>query len=191
MIASIRGEVLSVWDDSLVVDVSGVGFQVYVSNSILAQVHPGEPVFLHTYLLVREDMLALYGFEREEERRFFLLLLGVNGVGPRLSLAVLSALSPDTIRRAVLSEQAEVFARVPGVGKKTALKIQLHLQGKVDQGGALEGQGGIQDTDTEVLEALTALGYSVIEAQSALQSIPKNTSQDVESRLRAALQYFT
>jgi Holliday junction DNA helicase RuvA len=190
MIASLRGEVVSIGQDSLVVDVGGVGMRVFVPSAVRAAASLGEQIFLHTHLVVREDALSLYGFEREEDRDFFLLLLSVNGVGPRLGLAILSTLSVDAIRRAVLSEQSEIFARVPGVGKKTAQKILLQLQGKVGEAGAVEGYP-VNDIDTEVIQALTALGYSVVEAQTALQSIPRGTPMEVEARLRVALQYFT
>ncbi|MEN4042652.1 MAG: Holliday junction branch migration protein RuvA [Anaerolineaceae bacterium] len=190
MIASLSGDVVGVENDSLVVSVGGVGLRVYVTPAVRAQYRVGEPIHLHTHLVVREDMLALYGFEREAERSFFLLLLGVNGVGPRLALNILSALSVDAIRRAVQNEQPEMFGRVPGVGKKTGQKIILYLQGKVGEGMLGEGLP-VSDVDTEVMEALTALGYSVVEAQAAIQSIPLDTAQEVESRLRVALQYFS
>ncbi|MEJ2709329.1 MAG: Holliday junction ATP-dependent DNA helicase RuvA, partial [Anaerolineales bacterium] len=135
--------------------------------------------------------LTLYGFETREAREIYVLLLTVNGVGPRLALAILSVLSPDAIRRAVFHEQAEVFSRVPGIGKKTSQKILLHLQDKVTADIGLEPVSRVSEVDTEVLDALTALGYSVVEAQAALQSIPRDTPQDVEARLRAALQYFS
>jgi Holliday junction DNA helicase RuvA len=120
----------------------------------------------------------------------FLLLLSVDGIGPKSALAVLSTLSPDAIRRAIFHEQPEVFTRVPGVGKKTAQKILLQLQDRIPAMSGLEAVSAISDVDTEVLGALTTLGYSVVEAQSALQSIPRETPQEVEARLRAALQYF-
>ena len=190
MIASIRGEVISRAEDSLVVDVGGVGFLVHAAPAFCRTVQVGETIFLHTYLVVREDALNLYGFETEELRNFFILLLGVNGVGPRISLSIVSTLSIDVIRKAVLSEQADAFARVPGVGKKTAQKILLHLQGKV--GGELSGLAAqTLDVDAEVLDALTGLGYSVVEAQAALQSLPRDTPADVETRIRLALQYFS
>lgn len=191
MIASVQGEVIASGEDYLVVQVGGVGLRVAVPASKAAQAHRGEVTFLHTYLVVREDALSLFGFESEHERDFFVLLLGVNGVGPRMALGILSALTVDAIRRAVMNEQAEIFARVPGVGKKTAQKILLHLQGRVGGGGELEQIAGLLDVDGEVLEALTALGYSVVEAQSALQSIPRDASMDVEDRLRLALAHFS
>jgi Holliday junction DNA helicase RuvA len=146
---------------------------------------------LHTYLVVRQDALTLFGFESREEREFFMLLLEVNGIGPRLALSVLSVLSPDAIRRAVFHEQAEVFSRVPGVGKKTAQKILLQLQDRLPADSGLMVGSTLTDLDTEILAALTSLGYSVVEAQAALQSIPRDTPQDLEVRLRQALQYFS
>jgi Holliday junction DNA helicase RuvA len=174
-----------------VIGVGGVGLQVFVPGALRDRLRLGDEVFLHTYLVVRQDALSLYGFETREERELFLLLLSVDGIGPKLALAVISTLSPDAIRRAIFHEQPEIFTRVPGVGKKTAQKILLQLQDRIPAIDGLEAVSAISDVDTEVLGALTALGYSVVEAQSALQSIPRNTPQDLETRLRAALQYFT
>lgn len=190
MIASIQGEVISQGNDSLVILMGGLGMRVFAPTATCAAARPGQTTFLHTHLVVREDAWTLYGFESELEREYFNLLLGVNGVGPRIALAILSILSVDTIRRAVLSEQVEVFSRVPGVGKKTAQKILLHMQGKVGPEGALADISMLMDVDAEVLDALTGLGYSVVEAQSAIQSIPRDTARDVEERLRLALQFF-
>lgn len=192
MIASIEGEVIGLAESYIVVRVGGVGLQVYATTPLRARMRMMERVFLFTQLIVREDLLALYGFETEMEREYFNLLLGVNGVGPRLALAVLGTLSVDAIRRAVASEQGEVFARVPGVGKRTAQKIFLHLQDRIKAGDILEFAGtSVAGIDESVLEALTALGYSVIEAQTAIQYIPRDAPEDIEERLRIALQYFS
>jgi Holliday junction DNA helicase RuvA len=191
MITSLSGRIQEINSDSVVLDIGGVGLQVFAPAPLRDRLKPGETVFLYTYLVVREDALSLYGFDTKEGRDFFILFLGVNGVGPRLSLAVLSTLSPDAIRRAVFHEQADVFSRVPGVGKKTAQKILLHLQDRIPMEAGLERVTTISDVDTEVLGALTSLGYSVVEAQTALQSIPRDTPQEIEARLRAALQFFT
>jgi Holliday junction DNA helicase RuvA len=190
MIASLSGRVQEVETDSLIVDVGGVGMQVFVPAPWRDRLRPGESVFIHTHLVVRQDALILFGFETREEREFFNLLLTVNGVGPKLALGTLSVLSPDAIRRAVLHEQAEIFNRVPGVGKKTAQKILLQLQDRIPSttGGPIQP---FSDVDTEVLGALTALGYSVVEAQAALQSIPRDAPSDIETRLRLALQYYS
>jgi Holliday junction DNA helicase RuvA len=191
MIASLRGRVLETLSDSVIIEMGGVGLQVYVPAPLHDGLRRGESIFLHTYLVVREDALTLFGFETLEGREFFQLLLTVNGVGPRLALAVLSIMAPDAIRRAVFHEQAEVFSRVPGVGKKTAQKILLQLQDKITPDIGLEPVGALGDSDSEVLDALTSLGYSVVEAQSAIQAIPRDTPEDVETRLRLALQYFS
>jgi len=190
MIASVSGDVQAVLEDSLIVGVGGVGLRVFVTAAVRAQAHVGEGVFLFTTLIVREDLLALYGFETQEEERFFNLLLGADGVGPKLALAVLSTLNVEAIRRAVLAEQAELFSRVSGVGKKTAQKIALHLKDKLKPSDALAHVAAMTDFDSEVLAALTALGYSVVEAQAAIQSLPKDAPTDVEERLRMALGYF-
>lgn len=191
MIASIKGRIVDKGEDNLIIEIGGVGLQVFVPATTHDQYRPGENISLFTYLVVREDALTLYGFETREAREIYVLLLTVNGVGPRLALAILSVLSPDAIRRAVFHEQAEVFSRVPGIGKKTSQKILLHLQDKITADIGLEPVSKVSEVDIEVLDALTALGYSVVEAQAALQSIPRTTPQDVEARLRAALQYFS
>lgn len=191
MISSLRGTISYLEEDWAVVEIGGVGLQVFVPAPTRLAWKVGDSVFLHTYLVVREDSLTLYGFDTIEARDLYIVLLGVNGVGPRLALAILSTLEPETIRRAVFQEQIEVFRRVPGVGKKTAQKIQLHLQDKLPATSELDRVGAMSDSDGEVLDALTSLGYSVVEAQAALQSVPKDAPDDVETRLRLALQYFS
>lgn len=190
MIANIQGEVVLAKKEEIVVQVGGFGVRVFVPVRVSDSVRVGEAVFLHTYLVIRENSWALYGFERENEREFFELLLDVNGIGPRTALASMSVLTVDAIRRAVVSEQAEVFTRVPGIGNKSAQRILLHLQGRVGEVEDLDGYM-VTDVDAEVIEALTSLGYSVVEAQSALQAIPKDVPQEVEEKLRLALQYFS
>ena len=190
MIALLEGTVVARKENRLTLQVGAVGVWVWVPRPLAGQATPGQPLALHTYLVVREDALTLYGFATAEERDLFALLLGVNGIGPRLALMVLSALSPAALRRAVFQEQADVFQRVPGVGKKTAQEIVLHLQDKLKPEETLGAVVSLPDVDTEVLEALTALGYSVVEAQTAIQSLPADAPQDVETRLRLALQYF-
>ena len=190
MIASITGKVQSKHADSLIIDVQGVGFDVTVTKSVLSDVEPGDLVFLHTYLVVREDMLALYGFRTVEEKQFFLLLLGVEGIGPRLAMAVLSTLSLDNIRTAVVSEQPEFFSRVPGIGKKKNQKIVIHLQGRISAEAGFDLRRSTSTAEHQVLEALVSLGYSIVEAQTAIQALPKDVPDTVEDKLRVALQYF-
>lgn len=191
MISSLKGSVGQVGVGSLVVEVGGVGLLVYVPDPLTDQLNIGQSIYLHTYLIVRQDALALYGFESREGRDFFVLLLGVSGIGPRLAVSILSSLTPETIRRAIITEQAEVFSRVPGVGKKTAQKIVFSLQDKITKEEGFEPIAAMSEADSEVLSALVALGYSVVEAQAALQSIPRDSPEEVEERLRLALGYFS
>jgi len=191
MIATLHGKVIYKEKESLIVEIGGVGLEVHVPVSLREEAVRGESVSLHTYLVVRETELALYGFETREEKDFFELLLGVSGVGPKIALSALSTLNPDAIRRAVFHEQPEIFSRVPGLGKKTAQKVLLHLQDRIKAVDTLAPVAAMTDADTEVLEALTTLGYSVVEAQAALQAIPRDAPQNVEDRLRLALQYFS
>jgi holliday junction DNA helicase RuvA len=193
MISSLRGTVLQIQPpDSLVVEVGGVGLKVNVPSSVLDDLDGvGRSAFLHTHLIVREDSLTLYGFSTEEQRAVFELLMTVQGVGPRLGLSILSSLSLDILRRAVGQEQADILDRVPGVGRKTAEKIVFTLKDKLGaEFATLGGITQVSDVDTEVIAALTTLGYSVIEAQAAVQSIPKGEGKDVQDRIRLALQYF-
>ncbi len=145
----------------------------------------------NTYLAVKEDSLTLFGFDLTETRDLFLMLLSVNGVGPRIALNILSSISVDALRRAVVNEQPEVFARVSGVGKKTAQKILIQLQDKITETSGLERISRLSDVDTDLIAALTTLGYSIVESQSAVQSIPRDTPPDLETRMRIALQYFS
>lgn len=190
MIASLNGKVIHVEEGSLVVEIGGIGLLVYVPNQLSDKTKPGQAIHLHTQLIVRQDNLSLYGFDTAEVREFFDLLLSVDGIGPRLSLTILSTLTPDSIRRGIINEQAEVFSRVSGVGMKTAQKIIISLQDKVKTIEGYEPIAEMSEVDSEVLSALIALGYSVVEAQAAMQSIPSDASQDVETRLRLALAYF-
>ncbi len=191
MIATLRGEVTQVEDNALIVEVGGVGLRVFVPTPLRGRMQVGEGVLLYTHLVVREDALTLYGFETQADRELFNMLLGVDGVGPKVSLSVLSTLSLDTVQRAVFTEESEILGRVPGVGKRTAQKIVLYLHDRLKPADALAKVAALSDKDGEVLAALTALGYSVVEAQTAIQSLPKEAPDDVEERLRMALQHFT
>jgi holliday junction DNA helicase RuvA len=191
MIASIEGNVSQVLEDSLVINIGGLGIKVFVPSFVCKKVEPFKIVALHTYLVVREEALVLYGFEMPEERDMYVMLLGANGVGPRTALAIVSTLSLDMISKAVVQELPELFTRVSGVGKKTAQSIILQLQGKISKNQHSSVGVGVQEVDSDVIAALTNLGYSVIEAQSAIQMIPADGPKDLESRIRLALQYFS
>ena len=192
MIATIEGRLGAIEKNAVIVQVGGLGFRVYVPATFLERCGPvGSPVSLYTHLHVREDELALYGCATEDELRMFELLLGVSGVGPRIGLTILSTLPLDHLRTAIASEQASTLSQVPGIGTKTAQKIILDLKDKVE---AVVGVSPlvteIAQEDVEVIAALTALGYSVVEAQTALQHVPASV-RGVEERLRAALAYFS
>lgn len=190
MIATLHGEIQHKEDNALIIDLGGVGLRVFAAKSLVESLKIGEKSFLFTHLIVRENELSLYGFETAEERQLFLTLLGVDGVGPKVALSVLSTLSLDAVQRAVFSEEPELLSRVPGIGKKTAQKIVLYLQDRLKPTDTLGRIASMSDADSEVLAALTALGYSVVEAQTAIQAIPKDTPGGVEERLRVALGYF-
>ena len=190
MIDMVSGHVASMDKTSVVVMVGGIGLRVNVPKTVFDAVEgPGHPITLFTHLAVREDALSLYGFMTEEERNLFETLLRVSGVGPKLAVSILSTLSLDHLRMAVGRDEPEVLTRVPGIGKKTAEKIVFELKGKIGI-GFLPGISVLSDTDSEVIAALTSLGYSIVEAQSAIQSIPRGSPQDVETRIRLALRFF-
>ena len=190
MIATLRGEISQIEENALIIEVGGVGMRVFAPAPLRTRLKVGEVAFLFTHLVVREDALTLYGFESQADRDLFNILLGVDGVGLRVALSVLSTMTLDAVQRAVFADEAELLSRVPGVGKKTAQKIALHLKDKLKPTDTLNQVAAMSDADSEVLAALTSLGYSVVEAQAAIQSIPKDAPKDVEERLRITLQYF-
>ncbi|MGD2058514.1 MAG: Holliday junction branch migration protein RuvA [Anaerolineales bacterium] len=189
MISSIRGVVQHVEEEILILEVNGIGFRIAITRSVHdAGPEVGKPFFIHTYLVVREDELSLYGFSTSEQLSLFKTLLGISGIGPKLALAILSHLSPEVLRSAVANKQAGVLAQVPGVGKKTGEKIIFNLKDVLS--GPIIEEEPPSELDTEVLDALTSLGYNLVEAQAAVQSIPEDTAEDVEERIRVALRYF-
>ena len=189
MIASISGKVTQITKETVIIDINGLGFEVFVPKTLLSDTEAGDLIHLYSYMLVREDSITLYGFATVEEKEYFLQFLAVGGIGPKLSLAILSSLSIDNIRSAILSEKPDYFSRVPGIGKKTAQKIIIQMQGNLPESDGIADRS-ITDVDDAVVDALISLGYSVVEAQTALQSLPKETPDDVETKLRVALQYF-
>ncbi len=191
MIATLRGEITLIEDNAVIVETGGVGLRVSVLRLLRERLKTGETVFLYTHLIVREDAWNLYGFESQSDRELFTTLLSVNGVGARTAMSILSTLNVETVQRAVFSDEPELLSKVPGVGRKTAEKMVLFLRDKLRPVSGLEKIAAMSDIDSEVLAALTSLGYSVVEAQTAIQAIPKDASPDVEERLRLALQQFT
>jgi Holliday junction DNA helicase RuvA len=190
MIASVEGTVAAVGTNHLIVNVGGIGFHVNVPESVLRRVNgPGMHVHLFTHLHVRENDLALYGCTSQEELELFQQLLGVSGIGPRSALMMLSFFSPERLQAAIAGEQVDVLAQVPGVGPKTARRVIFQLKDKLTV-SALATASPLTDQDAEVIAALTALGYSVVEAQTALQSLPRDPDLTIEDRIRLALASF-
>lgn len=191
MIASITGILQRVGESWIVVGVGGVGLQISAPTALINRLgNIGDPVELITHLVVREDSLTLYGFATEEEKALFELLMGVSGIGPRLALAILDTLSPEVLANAIQRDEPGIIAQVPGVGKKTAQKLILELGDRLEDLTVPAGLAAVASGDTDVLEALTAMGFSLVEAQAALQSIPRDAPDEVEERVRLALAYF-
>jgi Holliday junction DNA helicase RuvA len=189
MIATLYGKLQARADDTIIVNVGGVGLRVRVSASTVAGLGAvGSEVQLFTHLRVREDELSLYGFATEEELRLFETLMTVSGIGPKVALGVLSAAPTETVRMAIAQGNLEVLTAIPGIGKKTAQRIVLELKGKLDLGGLAEA-GALSPLDEDVMNALINLGYSAAEATRAARSVPSNV-KTVEERVRIALQYL-
>lgn len=190
MIDSVTGLVSRVTNTYVVVNVGGVGLRVFVPTSARDAIGgTGHTVTLHTHLAVREDNLTLYGFAEPEERAVFETLISISGVGPRIALAILGTLTVEHLQNAVASEDPQILTRVPGIGKKLAQKLVFELRDKL----AIDissGLAAISEQDADVIAALTALGYSIVEAQAAVQSIPRDAPPEVEERVRIALDYF-
>lgn len=191
MIASLRGQVIDKGKDFIVIEVNGVGFRVTVPQRLLASWGTtGTTIRIHTHLHVRENDLALYGCETEDELRVFRLLLGVTGVGPKVAMSILSELSPDALRRAILLEDDTSLARISGIGPKTAKRLLFHLKDKFpEEEFQVVPVGEGNRWQNEVIEALTALGYSLNEARAAVNAVPVE-AEAFEEQLRLALRYF-
>lgn len=188
MIATISGVINQIGEDFLIINVGGIGVRVYVPGSALENTGGvGRQVSLHTHLIVRETELTLYGFATEEDQALFELLLSVNGVGPKVGLAILSTLSPELFKSAIMREEATVLQRVPGIGKKTSERILFQLRDKLDFTAAPATMPLVSDVDADVIELLTGLGFSIVEAQTALQKLPREAT-GVDERLQLALQ---
>lgn len=188
MIASIHGTVQRIGKDHLVIGVGGVGLRVFVPRTVLEDVGGvGRSISLHTHLMVREQDLSLYGFESEEDLGLFEMLLDVNGVGPKVALAILSTLSPEMLKSAIMQEETVILQRVPGIGKKTAERIMFHLRDKLDFKATTATLPLVSDVDADVIDFLTGLGFSIVEAQAALQKLPRE-AKTVDERVQLALQ---
>ena len=178
MIARLRGRPVARTAEGLVLDVGGVGY--LVSATAAAAANTGDEITVETYLHVREDALQLFGFADAAERELFVQLLGVNGVGPKVALAIVSGSRPDELRRAIVRADAARFQAIPGIGKKTAERIVLELKEKL----ALEVIAS-PAADLTARDALVELGYSIVDAERALADV--DSSLPVEEQVRVAL----
>lgn len=196
MIAFLNGEVVTVSENRLVLDVNNVGYQIFISSRDAADMPaPGEEVKIYTYLSVREDAMQLFGFLTEDDLEIYKLLINVNGIGPKAGLGILSVLSADDLRFAVLSDDAKTIAKAPGVGNKTAQKLILELKDKLNLEEAFEKklrktqlqEGKNEENKSQAVQALVALGYSNSEALRAVKGISITEDMDTEAILKLAL----
>lgn len=199
MIAFIQGELCDAGQDTIVVACHGIGYEIQIPVSV-AQVlpDPGNVVKIYTYTYVREDALGLFGFLTQDDLKIFKLLITVNGVGPKAALAILSAMTADELRFAILAEDAKAIAKAPGIGPKTAKRMIIELKDKLNLESIIEGHGDTEmslsdpgdaaaNVRDEVIMALTALGYGNTEAVRAVRAVSGADEMDSETLLKQAL----
>ena len=202
---------MEIWGDQAVVEAGGIGWNIHVPVSVLDQLPGiGEEVRLYTSFQVREDAMTLYGFLTRQDLKMFEQLLGVNGIGPKAGLGILSALVPDDLRMAIISEDVKAIAKAPGIGPKTAKRVILDLKDKISMDEILSGAEDVTLSETsggktsagansgadmrgvtkDAVEALTALGYSLTEASRAVRRVEITDGMSVEAVLKASLKYL-
>ncbi len=204
MIAYVKGELAEITAQTIVVESGGVGYEIFMPASMLSNLPPvGSIVKIHTHFHVREDAMNLYGFLTKEDLRIFAMLIAVNGIGPKGALGILSAITPDELRLAVLSDDVKAICKAPGIGAKTAQKMIIELRDKMKledvfksseveddwTAGVASGANaaGAEDIAKEAIMALTALGYSASEAAKAVRQVLITEDMSVEELLKAAL----
>ena len=206
MISYIKGPLTAVEEDVIVVEAGGVGMGIHVPLSVLDRLPGiGREVTVYTYFQVREDAMSLYGFLNRQDREMFRQLIGVNGVGPKAALGILSVMTPDDLRMAIVTGDAKAISRAPGIGPKTAQRLILDLKDKVsmeevlgnlalpyDQGAAVApGIAGMGEAAKEAVQALVALGYSNVEANKAVKQVEVTETMTAEDVLKASLRYLS
>lgn len=198
MISYIKGNLADIEKDSIVIDVAGIGWHVFVPGQVIDRLPlAGKPVKIYTWLQVREDAMTLFGFLTKDDLNIFKMLLGVSGVGPKNALAILSVMTTDDLRFAILADDAKTISKTPGIGTKTAQRLILELKDKVSFEDAFEQkmahakeadvQSDVSGVKAEAVMALTALGYSSSEAFKALDGIEITQDMEVEQLLKQAL----
>ena len=191
MIARLHGTLETLGSDWAIINVNGIGFQVYMPTSTLASLGAtGHEVHLHTHFLLRDDGASLYGFGTGSELELFQALIGVSGLGPRLALAILSAMTVEQLSMAIATGSTDMLNMVPGIGKKVASRIILELKEKIGTGWAITPATQVAQENADVLAALTSLGYSAAEAVKAVASLPADSELVLEEKIKLALQYL-
>lgn len=199
MISFIRGELVEVYEDMIVLENNGMGFNIRVPASLLTELGPvGDTVKVYTYLQVKEDDLSLFGFLTRDDLNVFKMLINVNGIGPKGALAILSTITPDDLRFAVLSDDVKLISSAPGIGAKTAQRLIIELKDKLKLSDAFEialnNNAAKTDKNTaamsarnDAVEALVALGYGSAEALKAVKKVDDAENKDSETILKEAL----
>ncbi|MCD7864122.1 MAG: Holliday junction branch migration protein RuvA [Lachnospiraceae bacterium] len=202
MYAYLRGQLASVWEDGIIIDVHDVGYRVLMSGASISCLPPvGEEVKIYTYTCVREDAFLLYGFLSQADLDIFKQCITVSGIGPKGGMAILSVMDADALRFAIISGDSKAIARAPGIGPKTAQRLILELKDKVsvedvleqralEGGAARTGSSSVSADMQEAVEALTALGYSSSDALRAVRSVENAAEMDVEALLKQALKHM-
>ncbi len=188
MIATLKGTLEYRGADSVIVNVGGIGFQVYVPGSTLSQLGAiNDEVSLYSHLHLREDNVSLYGFASEEELALFRNLISVSGIGPKAALALLSALNPEQLAMAITAGNVDIISQVPGIGKKTASRLVIELRSKLEKEWK-EAALPLAAEDADAIAALTSLGYSLREATQAVSNLSDSAGLSLEEKVKMALQ---
>lgn len=198
MISYVKGELVAIEEEKVILDVNGIGYGVFMPGQAMGMLPPiGEEIRLHTYLNVKEDAMQLFGFLTRDDLRVFKLLIGVSGIGPKGALNILSKLTPDELRYAIMINDAKIIASAPGIGKKTAEKLIIELKDKFDIEDVLNhsverehnqnASNYAGEIQTEAIQALVALGYGNTEAMKAVKKVEITDVMTVEEILKLAL----
>lgn len=202
MIGYIKGELISIENESIIIDHQGMGYEIQVPMSVLEKLPgTGKEVKIFTYLHVKEDLMQLFGFLNQEDLKIFKQLITVNGIGPKGALGILSVISADELRFAILADDAKAISKAPGIGAKTAAKMILELKDKIKLEDAFEmklahreeteqAAENVTGIRNEAVQALTALGYSNTEALKAVRNVEIEENMDVESVLKLSLKHI-
>ena len=200
MISYIKGELIEVLEDRIIIECQGIGYNIFVPMSVLDNLPMiGENIKIHTYMHIREDAMILFGFSNRDDLQVFKLLLAVNGIGPKGAIGILSTMTSDDLRFAVLGDDVQAISKAPGIGAKTAKKLILELKDKFKLEDAVElktlhmiekNDDRKSDKKSEAILALTALGYSKTEAVKAVSKVTIIDDMEVEDILKIALRHI-